>query len=293
VQRRCDHDPAAPRLRLAIVVAANLPRLLQDAIKWAVKLYARPQLFPEISGRAFAAADVGRIRKRRTERLEALVLVLIALLRRCDLRTLRVGDQRADGLCSGVPIAKLCEATGLEPSRVVRALADLEAAGYIRSVQPVEALQDHHADCTRAGRCACPPLLGADGKQRHRGFPSVRVVTELTFARLGIKAAKLKAARAHGYRRWCRMTGRPASAAQIIGNRRQLRRLVRGNRTREKRLEAGGGTAAAFSSVRPPPRAPDPRRLDAANAARLGRLQAISGPPGPAPEPPPDERSAR
>lgn len=292
MQRVCDHDPAVPRLRLAIVVAGNIPRLLQDAIKALAKLYERPHLFPEISGRADATADVDRIRKRRTERLEAMVLVLTALLRRCDVRTLRVGDQRDDGLCSGVPIAKLVEATGLTPRRVSRALAELEAAGYIRSVQPVEALQQHAAGCDRKGRCVCPPLLDADGKQRHRGFPSVRVVTPLAFRRLGVKATKLEKSRSFAYRAWCRRTGRPASAVQLIDNKKARKRIDRLNRRRERRM--AGGTAAAFAAVRPPPpRPPDPRRLADANATREARLAAIYGPPGPAPEPPPNERTRR
>lgn len=276
MQRRCDHDPAAPRLRLPIVVAGNLPLLLQDAIRWAAKLYARPHLFPEITARAYTDAET-RIRKRRTERLEAIVLVLIALLRRCDVRTLRVGDQRDDGLCNGVRIAKLCEATGLEPSRVVRALGELESAGYIRSVQPVQAITD----------AAGLPVLDEKGRQRHRGFASVRVVTPLAFQRLGVAARKLKRARAFAYTRWCRRTGRPASAVQIIGNRKALKRLVRGNRQREARLASGAGVYAAAQT---PPRAPDRRRLDSSNAQREARL--LRDPPDPQ-EPPPNERSAR
>ncbi len=294
MQRRCDHDPAAPRLRLAIVVAGNLPRLLQDAIKVLVKLYHFPHLFPEITGRTEASAD-DRIRKRRTDRLEALVLVLIALIRRCDVRTLRVGDQRDDGLCSGVPIAKLVEATGLTARRVSRALAELEAAGYIKSVQPVEALQEHRTGCERTrhgGRCACPPLLGPDGKQRHRGFPSVRVVTPLLFRRLGVKAKKLEKARAFAYQRWCRRTGRPASAVQLIENKKARKRIERLNRRRERRM--AGGTAAAFAAVKAPtPRPPDPARLTAANATREARLAAIYAPPDPPQEPPPDARTRR
>lgn len=291
MQRRCDHDPAAPRLRLAIVVAANLPRMLQDAIKVLTKLYHYPHLFPEITGRTELGGD-DPIRKRRTDRLEALVLVMIALLRRCDVRTLRVGDQRDDGLCSGVPIAKLVEATGLTARRVSRALAELEAAGYIKSVQPVEALQDHRAGCDRKGRCACPPLLDAAGNQRHRGFPSVRVVTPLLFRRLGVKAKKLQAARAFAYQKWCRRTGRPASAVQLIENRKARKRIERLNRRRERRMSSG--TAAAFAAVKAPtPRPPDPGRLTAANATREARLAAIYSPPDPPQEPPPHARTRR
>lgn len=293
MQRLCDHDPNAPRLTLRIAVAERLPLLLQDAIKWAAKLYSRPGLFPEITGRAFAGDADTRVRKRRTERLEAIVLVLIALLRRLDVRTFRVGDQRDDGLCSGVSIAKLCEATGLTEWRVGRALGDLEAAGYIRSVQPVEALQDHVPGCSKHGRCACPPLLGPDGKQRHRGFPSVRVLTPLAFRRLGQNDRKVRRARSLAHQRWCRRTGRPASAVQLVQGRKARRRIERLNRRRERRLESGAGTAAAFAARPVPPGPVDTALLEASWSARWERLQARYGGDGPPPEPSPDERRRR
>lgn len=296
MQRVCNHDPARPRLRLVAVVADRIPKLLVDALRWAEKIYTHPHLFPEITGQAFAPDGDTPIRKRRTQRLEAIVLVLKALLRRCDLRTHRVGDQLDNGLCSGVPLAKLAEATGLELTRVVRAISDLEAAGYIASKQPVEALQEHRAACERSGRCDCPPLLDDRGKQRHRGFPSVRVVTPLAFRRLGVEATKLEKAGAFAYARWLRRTGKPASAVQLIANVKARKRLQRLNRRRERRLESGAGTAAAFAAVQAPTRRPaDPARLADANARREARLAAIYGPPGgdagPPPEPAPDERS--
>lgn len=260
MQRRCDHDPRAPRLRLVIAVAAKLPLFLKDAMRRVERLYHHPDGFPELTGRAIAPRDVGRIRRRRSSRLEAIALVMLALLRRCDKRTLRVGDQREDGLCSGVSIVKLMEATGLTYARVSRALAELEEAGYIHSTQPVEKLTDDPDD------------------DRHRGFPSVRVITPLMFRRLGISERKLKRAQRRGYEDWTRRRRAPASAVQLIGQRRELRRMIASQRNtqearRRQTLPAAFYEhevklralhpdwayerirAAALMLIRPPPRA--------------------------------------
>jgi hypothetical protein len=256
VQRRCDHDPRRPRLALVVTVADKLPLFLQDAIGKVPLLYSHPDRFPEITARAFVPRDVGRIRRRRSSRLEAIALVMLALLRRCDRRTLRVGDQRDDGLCNGVSVFKLAEQTGLTEARVSRAIAELEAAGYIRSAQAVEKYFD------------------ADGAERHRGFPAVRVVTPLMFRRLGVKPEKLKRAQANGYQAWTRRRTPPASAVQIHGARNALRRMTApaAGRTRPETLPAAFYEAElrlrrdhpdwpydriraeALRAVRPPPR---------------------------------------
>ena len=230
MQRRCDHDPRSPRLQLVAVVAAKLPRFLVDAMRAVARLYHRPHMFPEITGRAYAPREVGRIRRRRTERLESIALVMLALLRRCDRRTLRVGDQRDDGLCNGVSVAKLAEHTGLTVPRVARALAELEAAGYIHSAQAVEAYTDDA------------------GKERHRGFPAVRVLTPLMFRRLGIGERKLKRAQANGYQEWLRRRRAPASAVQIHGQRRAIRRMVADQRNTRERRRAETLPAAFFEA---------------------------------------------
>lgn len=210
--RRCDHDPRAPRLELVARVADNVPKIIRDGIDRARTIYDRPNLFPELTGRSMAPTS--RIRKRRSSRLEAISLVVAALMRRCDRRTLRVGDQREDGLCNGVSREKLCEQTGMKLSRVTRALRELEEGYYIHSEQPVEELDEPK-----------PRGRGRRGMQTHRGFPSVRVLTPLLWQRLGIKPTKLRKARARAYSEWCARHAPLISAVTIHDTRRALRKF--------------------------------------------------------------------
>lgn len=210
--RRCDHDPRLPRLELVARVAPNLPKINRDGIDRSSRIYHHPEHFPELTGRSMA--PTARIRKRRSSRLEAIALTAAALVRRCDRRTLRVGDQRDDGLCNGVSRVKLAEHTGLSPSRLARALRELEEAAYIHSEQPVEELDEPKP---RAG--------GRGGMQTHRGFASVRVLTPLFFIRLGIKPSKLKKARARGYQEWIAKNAPPLSAVEIHQTRRAIRKF--------------------------------------------------------------------
>ena len=195
-------------MSLSAVIAPTHPWVIRDAIDRAHNIVNQRQRFPELSGAAFAPGV--RLRRRHRPRLEAISWVVTALMRRCDLRTLRVGDQRDDGLCSGVTVEKLCSDTGLMPWVVARALRDLEAAGYLSSKQPVQSYIDDA------------------GATRYRGFPAVRVVSPALFERLGIGAQKLARARAHAAHRWRKRHAPPASAAAILATRRAVRRAAAG-----------------------------------------------------------------
>lgn len=223
---RCDHSPASPRLRLRAVIAPDLPKFVRDAIDRAARIYEKPKLFPEITGASLAAPGE-RIRKRRSSRLEAIALTAAALARRCDRRTLRIGDQRDDGLCNGVPLDQLQEHTGLSRWRLGRALFELEEAGYlVRHVQPVELLVDDDGN-------PCPRARGGGrrGMQTHRGFPAQRTLTPLFFQRLGFTTAKVKKARDRGSEDWKKRKARAVSAVAIHQTRREMRRLFWGAST--------------------------------------------------------------
>jgi hypothetical protein len=212
---RCNHDPAAPRLELVVAIAPNLPKLNRDVIDRARDIYRHPNRFPELTA-ASIAGPRAKLRRRKSPRLEAIALTVAALGRRCDRRTLRVGDQRDDGRCNGVDRKKLCEHTGLSPSRLARALAELEGAAYIHSAQAVEEKTDADGQ----------PILDLEGKKTYRGFPAVRVLTPLLFQRLGFRARKVAKARAHAYQEWTTRRAAPASAVAILSTRRELRKLA-------------------------------------------------------------------
>lgn len=254
-----------PHLQLRVPLAPNLPKFVRDAVDAAADIYHRPQLFPEITGLAFAPKT--RIRKRRRSLLRALALTVAALARRCDRRTFRVGDQRDDGLCNGVPVSELCRATGLRPTTQKRALATLRACGYQNSVQPVLRLKRPREGRLRRGRRV---------QQVFVGLASVRTLTPLLFRRLGFKARKVKRARARGYQEWIRRRAPIASAVQIHDARRLVGRVAAANVEREARLSTAGVATSPQLQLQP---ARTPGRLLDANEARDARLQQLLKPP--------------
>ncbi len=272
---RCDHDPRAPRLRLVVEPIPNQPWLCKEAAARSRRLYDEPRSFPELTGHAIVGRSM-RLRERKSSRREAWALMAASIARHVDRRTLRIGDQRDDGLCNGVSLERYEEETGLSRWRISRTLREFEAAAFIVTKdQPVEALTDED------GR----PILDEQGKQRHRGFAAIRVVTPLFFQRLGFTTEKLKKARRYASQQWAKKRAPAASAVAVLEGRRELRRLLRGNRKRNARLERG--EAPTPSGSLPPQRLPDPVRLLERNALRERRLEAlppvVSKPP---PKPP-------
>lgn len=272
---RCDHNPTAPRLALVVDAIPNLPKFNRDTISRSPRLFDRPHLFPELTGHAIVGRGV-RLRARRSSRREAWALMSASIARHTDRRSFRIGDPRAADLFNGVSVKRYMQETGLSRHRVNATLREFEAAGYIvTSVQPVEALREHRAGCERA-RCACPPLLDAAGKVRHRAYAAQRRATDLFFQRHAFTADRLERTRARAYQEWRRRREPPPSAVAILEGRRELRRLDKNNRRRNRRLERGASPGAA--ELRTTAR-PDPGKQLDRNAAREERLAALLPPP--------------
>ena len=212
--RRCDHDPRSPRLDLVVALVADLPKLISDAVERCRRIYDEPDTFPELTGRALVA-EPRRVRRRRTSRLEAISLTLAALLRLTDQRTHRVGRERRDGLCNGVTLVQLGKHTGLSRWRLCRALAELEAAGYIVTKQPVEELETPR-----------PARGGRKGMQTHRGYPAVRWITPLAWSRLAFTPDRLSQARKYAAAQWREKQAPPVSPAAASATRRRLGQLA-------------------------------------------------------------------
>jgi len=77
----------------------------------------------------------GSARQQRSERREACVLLLTALLKYTDLASLRVGIPTPEGFLN-LTVGFLAAQTGLTLKRVERALADLKASGLVTLSQP-------------------------------------------------------------------------------------------------------------------------------------------------------------
>ncbi len=159
---RCDHNPAAPRLQLATAPPVRFPWFIQTAQDRLEGLYTDRTLFPELGER------------KRSERIEAMVLVGKALLRNTDRLTLRAGRRLADGSMTGITMHTIAGWAGLKRQRAYRALWDLRDAGYLRCSQPIE--------------------RRADGSRR--GLAGIRCFTTHFFDRLRL-GGRLRRERAH------------------------------------------------------------------------------------------------
>lgn len=185
---RCGHDPRSPRLQLqnAPSPRGRFPYIITTAADRLEGLYHDRALFPELGPR------------KRSERIEAMVLVGKALLRNTDRLTLRVGRHLGDGRMAGLTMHTVAGWAGITRQRAYRALWDLRDAGYLRCRQPVERL--------------------ADGSWR--GLAGLRCWTRHFFERLRL-GGRLRRERAELYQR------ARAQHAETIAERRRLRRLFR------------------------------------------------------------------
>lgn len=127
---RCGHDPACPRWFEPPPHHAPHPKILVK-LQEAVRAYfADPTVLPSLN------AANGSARQQRSERREACLALLGALVHYLDLVTLRVGIPQADGSFKGLSLEFLAERAGLGLRRAERACRDLRKAGLVE-VYPI------------------------------------------------------------------------------------------------------------------------------------------------------------
>ena len=135
----CGHDPRNPRLTLPKppkTGKGGIPRVLTLCAERLKDYYNNPrQIIPSLD------LANGSERQQRSERREACLLLLMALLKYTDLASLRVGIPTQDGFLS-LTVAFIATQTGMTLKRVERALADLKAAGLVTIAQPRKRLSD-------------------------------------------------------------------------------------------------------------------------------------------------------
>ncbi len=153
---RCNHDPRRPRLRQIHTQTTGkpFPKVIREFIVGVEQLYNNRSIFHELGER------------KRSERLEAMVLVAKALGRNCDRLTLRIGRLNADRSFSGIPMHSIARWAGMTVQRAYRALWDLRDMGFIDCTQPVEQRKDGS----------------------YRGLAGVRCIRREFFERLGLRA---------------------------------------------------------------------------------------------------------
>jgi len=135
----CGHDPLCPRLTLARPAKTGkdgIPRILTLCSERLKGYYHNPRLI-------IPSLDLanGSQRQQRSERREACLLLLMALLKYTDLASLRVGIPTQDGFLS-LTVGYIAKQTGMTLKRVERALADLKTSGLVTLSQPRKRLPD-------------------------------------------------------------------------------------------------------------------------------------------------------
>lgn len=118
----CGHNPLTPCLDLALP-SDNRPSFLYEVGRAFRRYFDSPDIFPTLN---HAASD----RQQRSERREAVIQTLLAILEFLDIASLRVGIPTAQGF-QPLKLAVLQARTYLHPRRFERAVQTLRQAGII------------------------------------------------------------------------------------------------------------------------------------------------------------------
>lgn len=135
----CGHDPASPRFTLADPAKkgkGGIPRVLTLCMERLKDYYYRPR-------KVIPSLDLanGSERQQRSERREACICLMAALLKFTDVASLRVGIPTKDGFVN-LTVDLIARHTGMNLKRVERALHGLKAAGLVTVSQPRQLKED-------------------------------------------------------------------------------------------------------------------------------------------------------
>ena len=236
---RCGHDPAAPRWFEPPPQHAARPKILLQLQARVRAYFDDPKVLPSLN------AANGSPRQQRSERREACLDLLGALVHYLDLATLRVGIPQADGSTQGLSLAFLAERAGLGRRRAERACRDLRKAGLVTIY----------------------PRAQPTGDERYRGLPAIRGVPEALFQVFGLHKW-LQHERVKAVKRRHRDRRRQEAAATAAE---QGRRALNGDAARQ-RAEAAAPAAPAEAAM-------DTARRDSAHAALGALLGQLRGRP--------------
>lgn len=129
---RCGHDPLNPRLE-PLPSPASDSRLTLDAIdsirQWLAACFSSPPKCPLFNRQP-------SLRKMRSERREACLLVLLTLMRHLDPISFCLGFRHSNGQFSPLTIKYIVMETGLGSRRCERAVSDLRRAQALETNSP-------------------------------------------------------------------------------------------------------------------------------------------------------------
>jgi len=129
---RCGHIPASPTLEVVRPIPVGLggyPRILAVAAERVETFYSEPEVLPSLGVLNPTASQ------KRSERREALIRLLKAVLKFVDLVSLTLAVRDAEGALRNITVATLAKHADLEHRRAERALSDLAAAGMLVTLE--------------------------------------------------------------------------------------------------------------------------------------------------------------
>jgi hypothetical protein len=156
---RCGHDPDRPKLTPAVPIRkgnGGLPRILSLAAERTKTWYDHPKKCPPLLTHGH--------RKTRSERREACLVVLEALLSRLDLASLCLGVPTLANGFIDIDMKTIVRDTGLGQRRCERAIRQLKSAGFMQVNQP----------------------RGQSDEGQYFGCRAIRVITATLFEWLGL-----------------------------------------------------------------------------------------------------------
>ena len=153
----CGHSPDAPRLALVKPTTfKNRPKILLRLQEEIEQYYRSPNRLPSLN------AANGSKRQQRSERREACLLALKAILEYTDLTSLRCGIPSSGGFVS-LTLNFLAEYTGMGMRRMERAIADLKSSNILTVAQPRQLQEDGSYKGLAAVKAVNSLLFGAFG----------------------------------------------------------------------------------------------------------------------------------
>ena len=233
---RCGHNPASPRWFAPPPHHAIPPRILTK-LEEAVRAYfANPAVLPSLN------AANGSARQQRSERREACLALLGALVHYLDLVTLRVGIPQADGSFKGLSLEFLAEKAGLGLRRAERACRDLRKAGLVEVYPIAQKTED----------------------DRYKGLPAIRRLPVSLFKVFGLNQWLQHERDKAAHRRRRRRRKQEAAAEAADQGRRELN------------LDAARRQAEAAAATAPEPATAATETAQRATArAALGELRNL------------------
>lgn len=183
---RCGHEKDKPLEFKPFNKKGNLPAPCFNAIKKLTKAYGDIKKYMPLlnsagyytktyagkKGRKVSENKKQSLRKvkksgshvqMRSERREAIFIVLCVMLSALDMKTMRVGTPQQDGSFRGMTMETIAQRGGISLSRAERAMADLTRIGYVKVFQRHEKV-----------------------KELYKGLPAVRTISIRLFGSLGL-----------------------------------------------------------------------------------------------------------